>query len=134
LAKEGGALAEFLKPLRFGVGAYFGAGQTWYSWIHRDDLCDMFIWALENPAVEGIFNGVAPHPVRNKDLVISMIKNMGYRALPVSAPIFILRLMLGELAAGVLNSNLVSCDKIRAAGFHFKYPFVDDALTACRNE
>lgn len=128
LAKEGGALAEFIKPLRFGLGAYFGDGKAWYSWIHRDDLCRMFIWALENPQVDGVFNAVAPHPARNKDLVKSTAKAMRQPAIFAPAPPFALRLMLGEMAAVVLNSNRVAAQKIQEAGFDFLYPELDKAL------
>jgi hypothetical protein len=134
LSKKGGALAEFIKPLRFGIGAYFGDGQAWYSWIQRDDLCRMFIWALENPAAEGIYNAVAPHPVRNKDLIRSIARAFGYPALFAPVPMFVLRVMLGELVAGITNSNNVSADKIRLAGFQYKYPELEGALAACQSE
>ena len=130
LAKEGGALPEFVKPLRFGLGAYFGNGQAWYSWVHRDDICQMFIWALENEQVAGVFNAVAPNPVRNIDLVKATAKAMRQPAVFAPAPPFALRLMLGEMSAVVLNSNRVSSEKIRAAGFHFSFPQVEGALAA----
>ncbi len=130
LAKEGGALPEFVKPLRFGLGAYFGNGQAWYSWVHLDDICQIFIWALENEQVAGIFNAVAPNPVRNIDLVKATAKAMRQPAVFAPAPPFVLRLMLGEMSAVVLNSNRVSSEKIRAAGFHFSFPQVEGALAA----
>jgi hypothetical protein len=128
LAKEGGALPELMKPIRFGIGGYFADGQAWYSWIHRDDLCHMFIWALENQAVDGIFNAVSPHPVRNKELIRSVAAASHRKVLMIAAPAFALRLALGEMSATILNSNLVSCDKIRGLGFHFQYSNLDDAL------
>lgn len=130
LAKEGGALPEFVKPLRFGLGAYFGNGQAWYSWVHLDDICQIFIWALENEQVAGVFNAVAPNPVRNIDLVKATAKAMRQPAVFAPAPPFVLRLMLGEMSAVVLNSNRVSSEKIRAAGFHFSFPQVEGALAA----
>jgi len=128
LAKDGGALPEFVKPLRFGLGAYFGNGQAWYSWIHLEDVCRVFIWALENQQIEGIFNAVAPNPARNKDLVKATAKAMRQPAIFAPAPPFALRLMLGEMSAVVLNSNRVSDEKLRAAGFGFSYPVLENAL------
>jgi len=128
LAKEGGALAEFVKPLRLGMGAYFADGKAWYSWIHRDDLCRMFVWALENTQLEGVYNAVAPEPARNKDLVKATAKAMRQPALIVPAPSFALRLALGEMSAVVLNSNLISDEKIRATGFVFHFPDLQSAL------
>jgi len=128
LAQEGGALKEFIKPLRFGLGTYFADGRAWYSWVHRDDLCRMFIWAIENQSVEGVFNAVAPESVRNKQLVRSTARAMHQRAVFVPVPAFALRLVLGEMSAVVLNSNHVSAGKTLTAGFEFQFPKLDAAL------
>ncbi len=128
LEQSGGALREIIRPLRFGIGAYFGDGQAWYSWIHRDDVCRMVLWAMEHPQAEGIYNAVAPHPVRNRDLVRATARAMGRRALLVPAPSFALRLLLGEMASVVLHSTRVSAEKILQAGFSFQYPHVEAAL------
>jgi uncharacterized protein (TIGR01777 family) len=128
LAKEGGALAEIAKPVRFGVGAYFADGQAWYSWIHRDDLCNLILFALDNTNMRGVYNAVSPHPARNIDLVKATAAAMGKSTLPVPAPAFALRLLLGEMADVVLNSNRVAAEKILSAGFPFEFPDVDAAL------
>ena len=128
LAKEGGALAEFVKPLRFGLGGYFADGQAWYSWIHLDDVCRFFIWAIENSFVEGVFNAVAPQPVRNKDLVKAIAKAMRQPAVFAPGPAFVMRLALGEMSAVILNSNLVAAEKAIQAGFQFQYPDLATAL------
>lgn len=128
LAKEGGALAEFVKPLRFGIGGYFADGQAWYSWIHLDDLCRMFIWAMENPTIEGVFNAAAPNPVRNKALLNAVAKAMRQPAIFIPAPAFALRLVLGEMASAILNSNRIASEKVLQAGFQFHYPELEGAL------
>jgi len=128
LAKEGGALAEFVKPLRFGLGGYFADGQAWYSWIHLDDVCRFFTWAIENPSVEGVFNAVAPQPARNKDLVKAIAKAMHQPAIFAPGPAFLMRLALGEMSAVILNSNRVSAEKAIRAGFQFQYPDLVTAL------
>ena len=128
LAKEGGALLEFIKPLRFGIGIYFADGQAWYSWIHRNDLCRTFVWAIENEAIAGVFNAVAPLPERLKTLVQATAEAMHKNALIMPVPAFALKLALGEMSAVVLNSNLVVADKIQAAGFVFEYPKLPAAL------
>ncbi|GAB4491348.1 MAG: TIGR01777 family oxidoreductase [Saprospiraceae bacterium] len=128
LAKEGGALAEFVKPLRFGLGVYFADGQAWYSWIHLDDVCRFFIWAAENSSIEGVFNAVAPQPVRNKDLVKAIAKAMRRPAIFAPASAFVMRLALGEMSAVILNSNLVSSEKAIQAEFQFQYPDLATSL------
>ncbi|MBK6994418.1 MAG: TIGR01777 family protein [Lewinellaceae bacterium] len=128
LAKEGGALAEIVKPLRFGLGAYFGNGQAWWPWIHRDDVCGAFIWAIENQAVEGVFNLCTPDPARGKDLVKATAKAMKQPAVFLPAPAFVLRLIFGEMSAVILNSNRVSSEKLTQAGFEFQWPKLNAAL------
>lgn len=130
LGKEGGALREILKPFLFGIGAYFGNGQAWYSWIHREDICRMMTWALEQDKVEGVFNAVAPNPVRNKALVQAIAKARKKPALIMPVPAFALKIALGEMSATILNSNRVSSEKAEKAGFTFLYPGVNEALEA----
>ena len=128
LGKDGGALREMIKPFLFGIGAYFGNGQAWYSWIHREDICRMIIWALEQNDVEGVFNAVAPHPVRNKTLVQAIAKARKKPALIMPVPAFALKIALGEMSATILNSNRISAEKAEQAGFTFLYPEVEQAL------
>lgn len=128
LSRKGGALPEMEKPVRFGLGAYFADGRAWYSWIHIDDLCRMLLFALENEHLAGVYNAVAPHPARNIDLVKAIARAMGKTALFAPAPAFALRLLLGEMADVVLNSNRVSADKILEAGFAFSFPELEAAL------
>lgn len=128
MAKDGGALKEIYKPLRFGLGTYFGDGQAWWSWIHRDDLCHMMIWAIENPAADGVYNAVAPNPVRGKALVQEAAKAMHQPAVFVPAPALALRLVLGEMSAVILNSNHIASAKIEQTGFKFQYPYLPEAM------
>ncbi len=129
LAENGGALAEFKKPLQFGMAAILGDGKQMVSWIHIDDLCRMFIYAIENEKLEGTYNAVAPVPVSNKTLTLTLASIMrGRYYIPIHVPTFVLKLMLGQRSIEVLKSAAVSCKKIQAAGFAFKYDTIDDAL------
>jgi hypothetical protein len=128
MAKEGGALAEIVKPLQFGLGAYFGNGKAWWPWIHREDVCRAFVWAIENQQVTGVFNLNAPDPARGKDLVVATAKAMRQFAVFLPAPSFMLKLLFGEMSAVILNSNRISSEKLTQAGFEFKWPRLDAAL------
>lgn len=129
LDPHGGALAEMARPLQFGLGGYFGNGQAWYSWIHRDDICRMLLWAVETPAATGVYNGVAPQPERNVDFIKKTAKALQKTALFAPAPALLMKLALGEMSAVVLNSNRVNADKVQAAGFTFLYPGLAEALS-----
>jgi uncharacterized protein (TIGR01777 family) len=127
--KRGGALAEFIKPAQFGMATILGSGTQMVSWIHQQDLCKMIVYAAENQAVQGVYNAVAPEPVTNKVLVEAIATKLHKYHLTVSVPVFVLKIMLGEMSIEVLKSAKVSSDKIQQAGFEFDYPILDKALT-----
>jgi len=129
LSAEGGALPRFLIPFKFRVGSYFGNGRQWYSWIHIDDVCRMYIHLLENPGLHGRFNAVAPNPVSCQEMVTAIGNVLGGPNLIAPLPAFLLRAALGEMADTILNSNRVSCGKMEAAGFHFRFPWLEPALS-----
>jgi uncharacterized protein (TIGR01777 family) len=129
LSKDGGALEEFEKPLRFGIAAILGNGRQVYSWIHIDDLVRLYISAIEDDNMRGAYNAVAPKPVSNKELTLKLAAvKKGKFFIPVYVPSFVLRTVLGEMSIEVLKSATVSCDKIHYSGFTFLYPTVEAAL------
>jgi len=129
LAKGGGALEEFRKPLRLGVATILGSGKQIISWIHIDDLCRIFIYAMENEGLTGSYNAVAPDPVSNKELVLEVAQCMrGSFFIPFHVPEFVIKLMLGAKSIEVLKSTTVSCKKIKGEGFTFLYPSLKPAI------
>lgn len=129
LSKDGGALKEFMNPLRFGIAAILGNGKQIISWIHINDLCNLFVYAIENEQLHGVYNAVAPNPVNNKTLTITLAQKMkGRFYLPVHVPTFILQLMLGGRSIEILKSSAVSCKKIQDAGFNFQFKTIETAL------
>lgn len=127
LAKEGGALPKMKDPASFNVGAAFGNGKQWQSWIHIDDLAGIFLYVLENE-LDGIYNGVAPNPVTNKELMKEIAHQMGKSLWLPNIPAMALKLALGEMARVVLASQRVSSDKIEKAGYDFKFKNLPKAL------
>lgn len=129
LSNDGGALAEFKKPIKLGVAGILGSGQQIVSWIHVEDLGRMFIHAIENQHMKGSYNAAAPTPVSNKTLTLTLAKAMkGSFFIPLHVPSFVLKLMLGESSIEVLKSTTVSARKISEAGFTFLYPSIDAAI------
>lgn len=129
LSNAGGALVEFKKPLMARTAAILGNGKQKISWIHIDDLCYQFIYAIENSALQGVYNAVAPNPVNNKTLTLTLAKKYcGSFYLPIYVPAFALKIALGEMSIEVLKSATVSSKKILQAGFTFQYPTIEKAL------
>jgi uncharacterized protein (TIGR01777 family) len=129
LSNEGGALKEFRLPLRFGVAAILGSGTQVISWIHIDDLVRLYIAAIEDQNMNGVYNAVAPHPVSNKKLTLQLARvQKGNFFIPVYVPSFVLKVVLGDMSIEVLKSATVSCDKIHFCGFIFLFPSIEAAL------
>lgn len=128
LGKGGGAYKEFEKPLRFGVASILGSGKQIVSWIHLNDIVGAYIHVMENEKLEGAFNAVAPNPVSNKHLVLSMAKAKGGIAIPVKVPQLALKIALGEMSVEVLKSATVSSKKIEDAGYLFQFPSIEGAV------
>ena len=128
LSKDGGALKEFIKPLQFGVAAILDNGKQMISWIHIDDLVNMFMAAIENENMNGVYNAVAPKPVSNKELTLELARSRKKFFIPFYVPSLILKLMLGEMSIEILKSATVSSTKIQQAGFNFKFPDIKSAL------
>jgi uncharacterized protein len=128
LAKHGGALPQMMKPFRFGAGGKIGSGQQWMSWLTLDDAVGVVKFALENSAVSGAVNAVAPHPVRNTAFTKELARAMHRPAL-FPAPPFALRMALGEMAdALLLASQRVMPQRLTTLGYRFQYADLPSAL------
>tara|TARA_R110002049_G_scaffold69887_2_gene180827 strand:- start:645 stop:1550 length:906 start_codon:yes stop_codon:yes gene_type:complete len=127
LAKDGGALPEIVKPIKFGAGAAFGSGKQWQSWIHVKDLASLFVFALQNN-FEGIYNGVAPNPVSNKELTKASAKVLRRPLILPNIPKFVMKLVLGEMHILLFESQRVCSKKVESEGFDFKYVNLKPAL------
>lgn len=129
LANGGGAMKEFRKPIAFRFATVLGSGKQMVSWIHVDDLCGMFLHAIQNTAVTGIYNACAPHPVSNKELIHAIANaRWGNAYLSMPVPAFVLKLMMGEMSIEVLKSCTMQSAKIVLSGFRFTYPVISSAV------
>lgn len=132
LAKDGGAIREFDRPLMFGLATILGSGRQVISWIHIDDLVRLYIAAVKDAVFSGSYNAVGPTPVSNKELILQLgRRRRGRFFIPFYVPSFILKMVYGELMTEVLKSVTVSNRKVKDAGFIFQYPSITTALENC---
>lgn len=129
LSKSGGALEPIKKTVQYFIGSPLGTGKQWMPWIHIEDLCAMYMYAIENQ-IHGAYNAAAPVGATNKDFTKMVGKVLNRPVIFPAVPSFVLRLVLGQMAAIILNSNKVSTNKIQAAGFKYLYPNLELALKA----
>lgn len=128
LSTRGGALPRMLLPIKLFAGGRIGSGQQWISWITLAEVSRMILFALENENARGAMNAVSPNPSRNSDFIKTAARVL-HRPAIFPAPVFALRLMLGEMAdALLLSSQRVLPDKVQALGYKFQDPDLGSAL------
>jgi hypothetical protein len=127
LAKNGGALQEMAKPIKYGVGAAFGSGKQYQSWIHIHDLAAIFYHVIEHK-LPGIYNGVSPYPVTNAELTKAIARTLEKPLFLPNVPQFMMKLILGEMHQILFSSQQVSCRKLLDENFQFKFASLDKAL------
>lgn len=128
LSKEGGALPPLAIPIKLFIGSPLGSGKQVMSWIHIKDLCRMFLFAIENEQVQGVYNAAAPNPVSNKDFIKETAQALKRPIILPHVPAFALKALMGQRADLVLGSAHVSSKKIEAAGFAFQFSTLGPAL------
>ena len=124
---DGGAIAKMIAPFKLYAGGPIGSGRQWFSWIHIDDLVNLFFKALLDSSMQGVYNGTAPNPIRMKELCQTLGEVLDRPSwLPV--PDFAIEALLGDGAVVVLKGQKVLPERTQAAGFSFDYDQVKDAL------
>ena len=124
---NGGALAKMIPPFKLFAGGPLGTGRQWFSWIHRDDLVNLILEALNRPDIEGVLNATALNPVRMSELCQNLGKTLERPSwLPV--PSFALEALLGEGAKVVLEGQQVLPKRTTSYGFEYQYPTLKQAL------
>ncbi len=127
LSNKGGALMEIVKPIKFGLGAAFGNGKQWQSWIHIQDLANLFLYVLQNN-LNGVYDGVAPNPTSNSELTKTAASVLHKPLFMPNIPKFFMKLVLGEMHILLFESQRVSSKKIADEGFLFKFNYLEPAL------
>ncbi len=124
LSKDGGALQKIKKP----VIVTLGNGKQYMPWIHIDDLCELYLKAIEDTRLEGPYNAVSTEYQSNNSFSKTVAKIYKRPILPIGAPKLVLKAIFGEMSTIILNGSRVSANKIKQVGFKFRYDRLDDAL------
>lgn len=119
LSKKGGALQKIDTPIFLSV---LGNGNQYLPWIHIDDLCNLYVKAIENNNFTGIYNAVAPEHQTNKSFTKTLGSTLKKCVLPVHIPSFLLKIILGELSCILLKGSRVSAEKISQ---HYQFKFIN---------
>ncbi len=129
LAEQGGALSKMIVPVKLGFGSAIGSGKQYMPWIHIDDLCNIYIKAIEDIQMSGAYNAVAPQHTTNVEFTRALASILKKPFWFPAIPAFMLKMIFGEMAEMLLRGSRVSSEKIIKAGYKFKFANLQAALT-----
>lgn len=133
VSKDSEAFKKMVLPTRFGLGAPMGDGKQYMSWIHIDDLCNLYIKSIEDSSMSGVYNAVAPQFTTNKEFMRTVANELKRPYIIPGIPSFILKLVMGEAAGMVLEGVRVSSQKVIDSGYEFQYPTAKEAIQVSAN-
>ena len=129
LESHGGALAKMLPPFKLGLGGPIGDGKHFMSWVHLNDLVNLYAKAVTDTNVVGVYNGSAPHPVDN----FTFTKALGsalHKPTLIPVPAIGLKIAFGEMSSVILDSQKVVSKKLPEVQFEFQYETITSAMNA----
>jgi uncharacterized protein len=122
-------LPKLIQPIKLGVGSPLGNGKQWMSWIHIDDLCQLYLQTIEDKKMQGAYNAVAPDPVRNEEMTKVAAEVLKRPLWLPNVPAFLLKILFGELAVVVLGGNYVKNKRVsEELSFSYQFPSLKEAL------
>lgn len=129
LSKQGGALEKMVLPVKLGFASPLGSGKQYVPWIHIEDLCNLYLYAIEHSSLNGAYNASSPAKDTNASLMKDLATALQKPFWAPNVPAFALKALLGEQANLVLEGSPVSTQKILQTGFQFQYPDLPSALS-----
>ena len=128
LGKNDGFLKKLVPLFKNRLGSALGSGKQYMPWIHIDDLCAIYLQAINNVEMVGPYNAAINDNTTNESFSKVLAGLFGYKIWLPNVPAVILELALGEMAKIVLTGRRVSSEKIEQTGFAFKYTLLEEAL------
>jgi hypothetical protein len=127
LGEGGGAIEKMVIPFKLFGGGPVGDGKQIVSWVHRDDVVGMILLALDDDRVKGPMNVVSPNPATSAELAhgIGAVLN---RPSWIPAPVFALKLAMGEAAEILTTGQRVYPKKAVELGYEFRHAQLLPAL------
>ncbi len=130
LSENSEAYKKISLPIRYGLGASIGSGKQYFPWIHVDDLSGIYLKAVMDTNVQGVFNAVAPDYITNTQLMATLAKHFKKPFFLPNIPSFMIKILFGEIADSLLNGSRISSEKISGTGFKFKYSSIEDFVAS----
>ncbi len=134
LSEKDGALKKMAVPIKLGIGSPIGTGRQYIPWIHMDDLCEVYEFALKNENMSGAYNASAPQHTDNENFTKEIAEVLNKPMFMPNIPGFMMKILFGELSVVLLEGSRTSSEKLQNAGFTFKFPELKSALKDLLNK
>lgn len=105
-------MPALVAPVKKGVGATFGSGEQWQSWIHIEDLISLFEHLVEKH-LYGVYNAVAPNPVTHKKMLHEIASRLHKPLWLPAIPKSIMKLLLGKWLLFFMIVNVYALKKLK---------------------
>ena len=130
LSGRGGALQAMLPSFRMGMGGKVANGKQYWPWITLDDMVRVILFAIENESLRGPVNVCSPQQTTNREFTRALGKTL-HRPTFFPLPSVVVTLVLGEMGQeALLTSTRAEPEKLKAAGFSFRHPALEEALAS----
>lgn len=128
LSDSKSALQLMEKPVKMNLASPLGSGNQYIPWIHIEDLCNIYIKAIEDSAMVGVYNAASPAHATNKEFIKTLSGVLKKPFWNVNVPSFTLKLLFGEMSSILLKGSRICSKKIQNTGYCFSYPTLTPAL------
>jgi uncharacterized protein (TIGR01777 family) len=118
------ATAKLARIVRMGLGGPVGSGRQWVSWVGLDDLLDVMVRAVDQPAMTGTYHVTSPNPVTNAEMMATYRRLLG-RRIGLPTPALVAKLgapLLGSSASLALTGRRCVPTRLLAEGIEFRQP------------
>jgi uncharacterized protein len=131
LGKDDGFLKKLIPVFKLKLGSALGSGKQYMPWIHVSDLCAIYLAAIQNSEMTGVYNAAILDNTTNTIFSKTLAKVYGYSIWLPNVPAFLIKIALGEMAQIILKGRRVSPQKIVNTGFKFQFTNLEEALKDC---
>lgn len=129
LKSNAGMLKKLELSYKLGLGMYLGSGEQNLSWVHVDDVVQVLQMLLAHSEMVGAYNIVAPETVTQRKFAKTLASVLG-KPIFLTMPDAAVKLLFGEMGSELLlGSQAVVPERLLEAGYRFKFPTLQEALS-----
>jgi len=128
LGKDAKTIQSLVPIIKLGLGGKIGSGKQPFPFVHISDAICAIRWSIENKNAMGIYNLVAPENIDNKTFTNTLAESLNRPAI-FTIPEFVLKIILGEASALLLQNPQVYPERLLNEGFKFNFPDIRSTIT-----